>query len=140
MTAFYDGHWILTALVVLPLIGGAACLVAPEARAKTVALATTLVLFALSLPLFWTFDTAESGFQNLVSIPWIEAWGISYAVGLDGISILMILLTTFTMPLAVAGSFSYIRRRERAFYAMLLFLTAGNWICWWARIAMGLVL
>ena len=125
MMALYDGHWILTALVLLPLVGGAACLVVPEARAKTVALATTLVLFALSLPLFWTFDTAEPGFQNLVSIPWIEAWGISYAVGVDGISILMILLTTFTMPLAVAGSFSYIRRRERAFYAMLLFLTTG---------------
>ncbi|MDX1578865.1 MAG: NADH-quinone oxidoreductase subunit M, partial [Gemmatimonadota bacterium] len=51
--------------------------------------------------------------------------GIGYAVGVDGISLLMILLTTFIMPLAVAGSFSYIRDRERAFYAMLLFLTTG---------------
>ena len=125
MTAFYEGHWILTALVVLPLLGGAACLAAPAARAKAIALGTTLLLFALSLPLFWTFDTAVPGFQNQVSIPWVEAWGISYSVGVDGISILMILLTTFIMPLSVAGSFSYITRRERAFYAMLLFLTTG---------------
>ncbi|WP_419935597.1 complex I subunit 4 family protein [Candidatus Palauibacter sp.] len=125
MTALYDGHWILTALVVLPLLGGVACLLAPEARAKTIALGTTLFLFALSLPLFWTFDTADPGFQNQVSIPWVEAWGISYSVGVDGISILMILLTTFIMPLSVAGSFSHITRRERAFYAMLLFLMTG---------------
>ena len=125
MTAFYEGHGILTALVVLPLLGGAACLAAPAARAKLIALVTTLLLFALSLPLFWTFDTAEPGFQNVVSIPWVEAWGISYSVGVDGISILMILLTTFIMPLSVAGSFSYITKRERAFYAMLLFLTTG---------------
>ncbi len=125
MMALYDGHWILTALVVLPLLGGVACLLAPEARAKMIALGTTLFLFALSLPLFWTFDTAEPGFQNQVSIPWVEAWGISYSVGVDGISILMILLTTFIVPLSVAGSFSHITRRERAFYAMLLFLTTG---------------
>ncbi|WP_420635901.1 hypothetical protein [Candidatus Palauibacter sp.] len=103
MTTLYEGHWILTALVVLPLLGGVACLLAPEARAKMIALGTTLFLFALSLPLFWTFDTAEPGFQNQVSIPWVEAWGISYSVGVDGISILMILLTTFIMPLSVAG-------------------------------------
>ncbi len=125
MTGLYDGHWILTLLIVLPMLGGIGCLIVPESRAKTVALVTTLLLFALSLPLFWTFDTADPGFQNLVSIPWIDAWGISYMVGVDGISLLMVLLTTFIMPLAVAGSFSQIHDRERAFYAMLLFLTTG---------------
>ncbi len=123
--AIYDSHWILTLLILIPVFGGMACLVLPEARAKHVALVTTTVLFVLSLPLFWTFDQSEAGFQNVVSIPWIDAWGISYSVGIDGISILMVLLTTFIMPLAVAGSFSYITKRERAFYAMLLFLTTG---------------
>ena len=125
MTSLYDGHWILTALLGLPLLGAAACLMVPERRAKVVALATTAFLFVLSLPLFWIFDQAEPGFQNLVSVPWIEAWGISYAVGVDGISILMVLLTTFIMPFAVAGSFAHVRQRERAFYAMLLFLMTG---------------
>ncbi len=121
----YDSHWILTLLLVVPVVGAIACLAAPEARAKGIALATTVVEFLLSLPLFWTFDSGTAEFQNAVSIPWIESWGIHYSVALDGISLLMVLLTTFIMPLAVAGSFSYIRRRERAFYAMLLVLTTG---------------
>ena len=121
----YESHWVLTLLIALPILGGLACLAVPESRAKTVALLTTVVELGLSLPLFWTFDTAEAGFQNAVSIPWIEGWGISYTLGLDGISILMVLLTTFIMPLAVAGSFTYVKSRERAFYAMLLFLTTG---------------
>lgn len=125
MSALYDSHWILTLLIALPIVGGIGCLAVNEARAKSVALVTTLALFVISLPLFWTFDIGDAGFQNRVSIVWVEAWGISYQIGLDGISILMVLLTTFIMPLAVAGSFSYIEKRERAFYAMLLFLTTG---------------
>ena len=123
--SFYESHWALTLLLLIPLVGAAACFLGPEARAKYTALVTTLVLFVLSLPLFWTFDTGTAAFQYAVSAPWIESWGISYAVGLDGISLLMVLLTTFIMPLAVAGSFTYIQRRERAFYGMMLVLTTG---------------
>ncbi len=125
MSGLYEGHLILTVLIALPLVGAAGCFLVPEGRAKLVALGTTLLVFALSLPLFWTFDTELTGFQNTVSIPWIEAWGITYTVGLDGISILMVLLTTFIMPISVAGSFNYIQERQRAFYAMLLLLTTG---------------
>jgi NADH-quinone oxidoreductase subunit M len=122
---FFESHWVLTALIFIPLLGGLACLAVPESQAKVVAFVTTVIEFALSLPLFWTFDTSTAAFQNTISVPWIEAWGISYSIGMDGISVLMVLLTTFIMPLAVAGSFSYIQKRERAFYAMLLFLTTG---------------
>jgi len=125
MTALYASHWILTLLIAIPLAGTVLCLALPEARAKHIALGTSLIELAVSLPLFWTFDLTAGGFQNAVTIPWIEGWGISYSVGIDGISVLMVLLTTFIMPLAVAGSFTYIQKRERAFYAMLLFLTTG---------------
>ena len=125
LAGFYQGHWILTALVALPLAGAAACLLVREFQAKHVALAVSTAALLLSLPLFWTFDVAEAGFQNAVSMEWIPGWGVSYAVGIDGISILMVLLTTFIMPLAVAGSFSYIQKRQRAFYAMLLLLETG---------------
>ena len=121
----YASHWILTTLLVLPLAGAAGCLLVREERAKEVALTTTLVAFALSLPLFWTFDGGTPDFQNYVALPWIEAWGIRYEIGIDGISLLMVLLTTFIMPLAVAGSFSYIRTRERAFYSVMLLLMTG---------------
>src|SRR5439155_528385 len=65
------------------------------------------------------------GMQLQVDVPWIPSWGIHYAVGVDGISLFLILLTTFLMPLSILGSYSYITTRERAFYALLLVLTSG---------------
>ncbi|MFW6090153.1 MAG: complex I subunit 4 family protein, partial [Gemmatimonadota bacterium] len=118
----FETHWVLALLLALPLVGALGCFAVDESRAKHVALVASLVTFAASLPVFWTFETGTAALQNYVSIPWIAAWGIGYTVGIDGVSLLMVLLTTFIMPLAVLGSFNYIERRERAFYAMLLLL------------------
>src|SRR5690348_18135389 len=63
--------------------------------------------------------------QFQVDVPWIPAWGIHYTVGVDGISLFMVLLTTFLVPLSVLGSYSYITTRERGFYSLLLVLTSG---------------
>src|SRR2546422_3598547 len=63
--------------------------------------------------------------QFQLDVPWIPAWGIRYAVGVDGISLFLVLLTTFLVPLSVLGSYSYITTRERGFYALMLLLTAG---------------
>jgi NADH-quinone oxidoreductase subunit M len=121
----YHSHWILTALLAIPLAGAAACLAVPGERAGRVALWATLADAALALPLFWTFRIGAGGFQNSVSVPWIAGWGIGYRVGIDGISLLMILLTVVIMPLAVAGSFRYIERHRPAYYASMLVLTTG---------------
>jgi NADH-quinone oxidoreductase subunit M len=123
--SFFESHWVLTALLVLPLAGGALCLAAREGDAKHVAMGTSLLTFLLSVPLFWSFREGTAAIQNYVSIPWIGQWGISYAVGVDGISLLMVLLTTFIVPLAILGSYSYIRRQQRAFYAMMMLLTTA---------------
>ena len=125
LEALYGSHWILTLLLALPAAGAVACLAVADEDAGRTALAVTLVEAALALPLFWTFDTGTAAFQNLTVVPWIEAWGIHYAVGIDGISLLMVLLTAFIMPLAVAGSFRYITEHRRAYYAMMLLLTTG---------------
>jgi NADH-quinone oxidoreductase subunit M len=125
MDSLYSSHWILTLLLAIPFLGALGCLAGPESRARWTALFATLLALGLSLPLFWTFQLGTAEFQNTASFPWIERWGIRYAVGLDGISLLMILLTTVIMPLSVAGSFSYIRKRERAFYASMLVLMTG---------------
>jgi NADH-quinone oxidoreductase subunit M len=122
VSGLYESHWILALLLALPLAGGLACFAVDEGRAKHVALVAAVVELALSLPLFWTFRQGTAALQNYVSVPWIEAWGIGYTVGVDGISLLMVLLTTFIVPLAVLGSFNYVQRRQRAFYAMLLLL------------------
>jgi NADH-quinone oxidoreductase subunit M len=115
---------ILTALLVWPLIAALIVLVVPARLAKYVALAGSLVEFAISVPLWWTF-VPSSGMQFIVSRPWIQAWGINYTVGIDGISLFMVLLTTFLVPLSILGSWSYITKREGGFYSLLLVLTTG---------------
>jgi NADH-quinone oxidoreductase subunit M len=125
LETLYASHWILTALLAVPVLGAVACLTGDEERAGRTALAAGLVELALALPLFWSFDTSTAGFQNYVTVPWIEAWGIGYTVGIDGISLLLILLTTLVLPLAVAASFRYIERHRKAYYAMMLVLTTG---------------
>jgi NADH-quinone oxidoreductase subunit M len=129
MTAMLDAvgydAWILHALVWLPLAGMASVLLSSEERAKQVALGWATGIFVLSLGLLCSFDAAGPLFQLTSSRPWVAAWGVHYALGMDGISLFMVLLTTFTMPLAILGSFRYIRERQKAFYALMLLLQMG---------------
>src|SRR2546423_4318683 len=115
---------VLTALIAWPALAAAAVLLAPERWAKHVALAASLAEFALSIPLWWVFQPA-AGMQFVVDVPWISVWGIRYTVGVDGISLFLVLLTTFLVPLSVLGSYAYITTRERGFYALMLVLTTG---------------
>jgi NADH-quinone oxidoreductase subunit M len=131
--AFYHSHWILTFLIVFPLAGALAAYLSGEDGARTTALGVGIIEFLVSLPLFWTFQPGGRcelfprgpAFQNCVNAPWIPNWGIHYQLGLDGISLFMVLLTTLLLPLMVLGSWTYIRERRRGFYASLLALTAG---------------
>jgi NADH-quinone oxidoreductase subunit M len=129
MTALLDsigyGSWILHALVLLPLVGVVPVLLGPESSAKRTALAVTTLEFVLSIGLWWALDPSTGRLQLLSSTPWIPAWGINYLVGLDGISLVMVLLTTALMPLSVLGSWRYITQRERGFYALMLTLLTG---------------
>ncbi len=129
MTALLDSigypGWILHAVVWLPLLGMVVVLALPEERSKTVAFWSSLVVFVLSLGLWWAFSPSSGDFQMTSQVPWVEAWGVSYALGIDGISLFMVLLTTFTTPLAILGSFNYIKNREKGFYALMLLLETG---------------
>src|SRR5262245_38191682 len=106
-------QWILHVLLALPLLGIVPVLLGSPERAKRTALVVTIVEFVLSLGLWWAVDTGPGTLQLQVSLPWIPAWGVSYAVGIDGISLMMVLLTTLLMPLCVIGSWNYIKERER---------------------------
>jgi len=125
LSNFFESHWVLSLLLILPMAGAALCLIVREEQSRYVAMLTSVATFAISLPLFWTFRSGTAAIQNYVSVPWIEAWGIGYTIGIDGISILMVLLTTFVTPLAILASFTYIQRHQRAYYAMLLVLLAA---------------
>jgi NADH-quinone oxidoreductase subunit M len=118
-------QWILHALVLLPLVGVVPVLLGDDRSARRTALVVSLIELVLSLGLWWSFDPVEGGMQLVSSAPWIPAWGISYRVGLDGISLFMVLLTTVMMPLSILASWSSITRRERAFYALMLTLLTG---------------
>src|SRR5881296_1698831 len=115
---------VLTALIAWPALAAGVVLGAPERWAKHLALAASFIEFAVSVPLWWVFQPA-GGMQLQLDVPWIPNWGIHYAVGVDGISLFMILLTTFLVPLSILGSYNYITTRERAFYALMLVLTSG---------------
>ncbi len=131
--------WILPALLALPLIGALLVLftgrrgeegedeVASGAARGPRVLATAVFAleFILSIGLWWAFDPAYDGWQQRFDRAWIPSWGIRFTLGLDGMSLMMVLLTTFIMLLASYGSFTSIRRKARAYYALLLVLTTG---------------
>jgi NADH-quinone oxidoreductase subunit M len=117
--------WGLHALVWLPLLGIVPVLVGPEAKAKKVAFWWSTGVFVLSLGLWFLFQPGIGSVQLGTTREWIGMWGIHYALGVDGISLFMVLLTTFITPVAILGSFNYIREKERAFYALMLLLQTG---------------
>jgi len=119
------GQWILHVLVLLPLAGTVPVLLGDERSARRTALIITSIVFLLSAGLWWAFDQNNGGMQFVSSAPWIPRWGISYRVGIDGISLFMVLLTTAIMPLSVLASWTQIEQKERAFYALMLTLLTG---------------
>ena len=117
--------WILHALIWLPFAGMIHVLVSAADRAKHIAFRWSALVFVLSLGLWWAFEPGDGGFALESSASWIESWGVSYALGIDGISVFMVLLTTFTSAIAILGSFEYIKTRRKAFYALMLLLQMG---------------
>lgn len=147
----YD-RWILPALLALPLLGAAVILFTgrrdsaarggePDGttdgttsdevvsgvanRASRLATLVFGIEFLLSLGLWWAFDPAVSGWQQRFDMPWIPSWGVRFTLGLDGIALMMVLLTTFIMLLASYGSWTSVREKTAAYYALLLVLTTG---------------
>ncbi len=129
-------RWVLPALLLIPIAGAILIYVARIGRgrpddiahagsARVIAFVTLLVEFIVSTGLWWTFDTARTTWQNVVMKPWIPEWGANFVVGIDGISLMMILLTTFIMMLSVLGSWTSVREKLPAYYALLLVLTTG---------------
>jgi NADH-quinone oxidoreductase subunit M len=118
----------LSLVLFLPLLGALVVAMVPGSRPGAVRVATlivTLVHFALALPLWWLYNPAGDAYQLVERIPWIEAYGIEYHLGVDGVSVLLALLTVFLMPLAVLGSWRYIDRHVKEFHVLMLVLTTG---------------
>jgi NADH-quinone oxidoreductase subunit M len=117
--------WVLTFLIFFPALAAGVILASPPRLAKHLALAFSAIEFIVSVPLWFLFSKGTGAMQFTAGAAWIPQWGISYSVGVDGISVLLVLLTTLLTPISILGSYRYIARREKAFYAMMLFLATG---------------
>ena len=111
----------LTATTFLPLVGAVVILlVGSERLARWIALAATVATLAVSVPLYRYFDKASSALQFVESRDWIPSWNIAYSMGVDGISLPFIFLSSVLSVLCIGASWSAIQRRVREFYAALL--------------------
>lgn len=127
---------ILTFIIFLPLIGALCILLfargqdlATSARSSSMAaLGTTLFTFVLSLYLPLNFDKTTADFQFVEHVQWIEGYNIAYHLGVDGISLFFIMLTTFLMPICILAGWKSIKTRVREYmiaFLMLESLTIG---------------
>jgi NADH-quinone oxidoreductase subunit M len=120
------GFPILTALILVPMIGAAAILVTSRVRpdlAKLLALLTSATTAAMSVWLLTSFDAQDPDFQFVSKHMWIEQWGISWHVGVDGISLFLVVLTAVLFPLVIVGIDPH--HDDKPYLAWLLLLEAG---------------
>ena len=116
----------ISLLLLLPLIGALVLLLIPRQQRQTLftlALLSSIAAFVLSLRLFQAFDPGAGEMQFVERIPWMPSFGIGYIVGIDGISLFLVLLTTFLMPLAIVASWSVQERIKEYLFFMLVLET-----------------
>ena len=118
-----EGFPLLSFLIFFPLAGAMVLLVVPqETFAKLWTLVVTIITAVFSLPLISGFDNTSSKYQFAELYPWIPQFNINYIVGVDGISILLVVLTTLIMPFCVLASWNYIKDRVIPFMFCLLIM------------------
>ncbi len=120
------GFPILSLLTWLPLAGGLFIMTVRgddavvASNARWAALWTSLIVFAISLVLWVKFDTSDAGFQFKESVSWLPEFGVGYRMGVDGISVLFVLLSTALTPICILASWDSVTTRVREY--MLAFL------------------
>jgi NADH-quinone oxidoreductase subunit M len=118
---------LLTVTIFLPLLGALGLVLVPgdeRGQHRGIAFTLSLVTFALSLGLWAGFDVSAGApeFQFEVNQPWVGALGIGYHVGLDGVALLLVMLTTVLMPIVVLSTWSAVQERVKEFMITLLVL------------------
>ena len=117
---------LLSWIIFVPALGAAGLLfIKDEKTLRLGALGITLLDFLLSLVLWFQFDRLNSTMQFVERVEWMPAFHINYAIGVDGISLPLVMLTTILMPLCVLCSWTSIRERVKAFMVLLLFVESA---------------
>ncbi|MGB1147306.1 MAG: proton-conducting transporter membrane subunit, partial [Alphaproteobacteria bacterium] len=126
-----DNLPFLSILIALPLIGALAILLLARGdeetvarNAKQVALANSTIVFVISLLLWTGFDRANPGFQFVEEYTWIAQYNIAYRVGVDGISVLFVLLSTLLTPLCILSAWTAVQKRVKEYMVAFLVLEA----------------
>jgi NADH-quinone oxidoreductase subunit M len=127
MDALLRDH-LVTLVVFIPAAGAALLLLFPrsaQVAARNLALAVSILDLAVSLPLWTRFALTQEGFQFREKLAWIPQLGISYSVGIDGISLLLVLLTTILTPVALLFSLTHVEKEVRGYSIAFLLLETG---------------
>ncbi len=117
------GFPLISTMLIAPLLGALLVLFIPDRNVKaikTTAFVTTLLVLGLSLLLYFNFVSGEAGFQFEETVPWIPGLGIAYHVGIDGLSLFIVLLTTLLSTIAVLSSWTAITERVKGYMVMML--------------------
>ena len=120
-------NW-LTWVTFFPLVGVILLQFVPKDRHDTIkglSLIFAFITLLISLGIYFSFDTVASGMQFEINVPWVMSLGINYHMGIDGISLLLIVLTTVLTVLCVLASWNSITSGVKGFYSSLLLLTTG---------------
>lgn len=116
-------RYYLSALIFLPLAGALVMILIPgDTFSKYWSMLVTLATAALSIPVYQGFDPSTFKYQFGEHVQWIPSLNINYTLGVDGISLLLLLMTTLIMPLCVLASWRYIKTRMREFMICLLIM------------------
>ena len=120
----------LNIVIFFPLVGVLVLLLLPSEKKswlRWTALATTLVTFGLSIWMLTMFDKSNPDLQLGLNLPWIQVagWNIFYAVGVDGLSILLVLLTAFLTPISILSTWTAVEERVKDFTLFFLLLEVG---------------
>ena len=116
---------LLSTLIWLPILGGLLVFLLGDRRAgaaKMIALAVTVVTFVLSIRLYAGIDQSSAAMQFIETVPWLPAFNVNYSLGVDGISVALIMLTAFTTVLVLMGSWHSIENRANQYFAAMLVL------------------
>ena len=113
---------MLSLVTLLPIVLAAFVAILPERLARPAAFGASMLVLAASLPLWFGFDPANSAYQFEERLAWIPQWGVSYHLGIDGVSLLLILLTTGLTPLILLAGFTGVEKNFRGYAALMLAL------------------
>jgi NADH-quinone oxidoreductase subunit M len=119
---------LITAILAIPLLGAVVVALLPrdeKEQCRHVGMFFSILTFLVSLGLLASFKTTEGGMQLELAVPWVKSLGIYYHVGVDGISLWLVLLTTFLTPIVILSGYKHINIKVREFVVSMLLMEVG---------------